>query len=167
MKKVMIFPAAAAIVLFLLLFAGNALSDESGYPPAPDFTLEDLEGNTHTLAGYEGKVVFLNFWATWCPPCRQEIPGFLELYEQYKDDGMVILGISLDQKGEAVVSSFADKINIEYPLIMATQEIMEAYQPGQYIPATIVIDKQGYIHDRHVGYLAKNDMEKLFLQLNQ
>ncbi len=167
MKNVLVLLAAAAMVLFSLLFVNNARSDDSDYPQAPEFNLEDLNGNTHTLAEYEGKVIFLNFWATWCPPCRQEIPGFVELYEQYKDDGMVILGISLDQKGEAVVNSFADKTKINYPLTMATQAVMEDYQPGQYIPATIVIDKEGRIRDRHVGYLAKNDMEKLFLQLNQ
>lgn len=167
MKKMMILTVAAAFVLFSLVPVNNAISDDSGYPSAPEFNLEDLNGNKHTLAAYEGKVIFLNFWATWCPPCRQEIPGFLELYDQYKEDGMVILGISLDQKGESVVSSFAEKFEISYPLIMANQDIMQAYQPGQYIPATIVIDKEGLIRERHVGYLAKEDMEKMFLQLNQ
>lgn len=167
MKKLMILTVTTVFVLFSLLLVNNAMSDDSGYPSAPEFTLEDLNGNTHALADYEGKVIFLNFWATWCPPCRQEIPGFLELYDQYNEDGMVILGISLDRKGESVVSSFAEKYEISYPLIMADQDIMEAYQPGQYIPATIVIDKEGRIRERHVGYLAKEDMEKMFLQLNQ
>jgi peroxiredoxin len=166
MKHLLILAAAAIFVLFFLLFVGHASSGDSVYPSAPGFVLEDLEGNTHTLDEYKGKVIFLNFWATWCPPCRQEIPGFLELYEQYKDEGMVILGISLDQQGEAAVKSFAGKMDITYPLIMASRDIMEKYQPGQYIPATIVIDKEGRVRDRHVGYFPKTDMEKMFLQLN-
>ncbi len=167
MKNLMIIPVAAAIVVVSFLFINTAEGLESEFPQAPDFILEDLEGNTHTLADYEGRVIFLNFWATWCPPCRQEIPGFMELHEQYKDQGMVILGISLDQKGEKVVKAFAENNDIVYPLALATQEIMDDYQPGQYIPVTITIDKDGRIRDRHVGFMAKNDMEKLFLQLNQ
>jgi len=132
---------------------------------APDFTLIALDGTEVTLRDFEGKVLFLNFWATWCSPCRQEIPGFLEIYDKYKDEGLEILGVSLDRQGSDVVKPFAEKMKITYPLAMANNEIMQAYQPGQYIPATIIIDREGNIHNKHVGYMDKTQVEKMFLEL--
>ncbi len=132
---------------------------------APEFTLIALDGTEVTLRDFEGKVLFLNFWATWCSPCRQEIPGFLEIYDKYKDEGLEILGVSLDRQGSDVVKPFAEKMKITYPLAMANNEIMQAYQPGQYIPATIIIDREGNIHNKHVGYMDKTQVEKMFLEL--
>jgi len=132
---------------------------------APEFTLIALDGTEVTLRDFEGKVLFLNFWATWCSPCRQEIPGFLEIYDKYKDEGMEILGVSLDPQGPDVIKPFAEKMKITYPLAMASNEIMQAYQPGQYIPATIIIDREGNIHNKHVGYMDKTQVEKMFLEL--
>jgi len=132
---------------------------------APEFTLIALDGTEVTLRDFEGKVLFLNFWATWCSPCRQEIPGFLEIYDKYKDEGMEILGVSLDRQGSDVVKPFAEKMKITYLLAMANNEIMQAYQPGQYIPATIIIDREGNIHNKHVGYMDKTQVEKMFLEL--
>ncbi len=132
---------------------------------APEFTLIALDGTEVTLRDFEGKVLFLNFWATWCSPCRQEIPGFLEIYDKYKDEGMEILGVSLDRQGPDVIKPFAEKMKITYPLAMANNEIMQAYQPGQYIPATIIIDREGNIHNKHVGYMDKTQVEKMFLEL--
>jgi len=132
---------------------------------APAFTLIALDGTEVTLRDFEGKVLFLNFWATWCSPCRQEIPGFLEIYDKYKDEGLEILGVSLDRQGSDVVKPFAEKMKITYPLAMANNEIMQAYQPGQYIPATIIIDREGNIHNKHVGYMDKTQVEKMFLEL--
>ena len=132
---------------------------------APEFTLIALDGTEVTLRDFEGKVLFLNFWATWCSPCRQEIPGFLEIYDKYKDEGLEILGVSLDRQGPDVVKPFAEEMKITYPLVMANNEIMQAYQPGQYIPATIIIDREGNIHNKHVGYMDKAQVEKMFLEL--
>lgn len=132
---------------------------------APEFTLIALDGTEVTLRDFEGKVLFLNFWATWCSPCRQEIPGFLEIYDKYKDEGMEILGVSLDLQGSDVVKPFAEKMKITYPLAMANNEIMQAYQPGPAIPATIIIDREGNIHNKHVGYMDKTQVEKMFLEL--
>ena len=132
---------------------------------APEFTLIALDGTEVTLRDFEGKVLFLNFWATWCSPCRQEIPGFLEIYDKYKYEGMEILGVSLDRQGPDVIKPFAEKMKITYPLAMANNEIMQAYQPGQYIPATIIIDREGNIQNKHVGYMDKTQVEKMFLEL--
>jgi peroxiredoxin len=133
---------------------------------APDFSLTGMDGSSISLEEIKGNVIFINFWATWCPPCRQEIPGFIELYEKYKEDGMVILGVSLDRGGPNVVKEFMQEYSISYPMAMATQEFYEAYQPGQYIPTTFVVDRQGNIRDKHVGYMSKEMMEKIFLELS-
>ncbi len=134
---------------------------------APDFSLTDLNGSTISLEEIKGNVIFINFWATWCPPCRQEIPGFIELYEKYKDDGMVIIGISLDRGGPNVVNQFMQEFGISYPMAMATREFYEAYEPGQYIPTTFVIDRLGNLKEKHVGFMPKDIMEKLFLELSK
>ncbi|MDI6792749.1 MAG: TlpA disulfide reductase family protein [bacterium] len=126
---------------------------------APDFTLDKLEGGVLTLSDLVGKVVILDFWATWCPPCRMEIPGFVELYSKYKGKGVEIIGLSLDRQGESVVRSFAQQHQINYPLVMATPEIVMAYGGVQSIPTTFLIDRQGNIANRHIGFAAKDVFE--------
>ena len=123
-------------------------------------------GFTWGSIAYRCKVVFLNFWATWCGPCRQEVPAFIEAYEKFKDQGMEILGVSLDQGGPSVVKKFAAKYKINYPLAMWTTQIIQDYQPCDYIPSTIFIDSQGRIQGKHIGPLTKSDLEKKFLELS-
>ncbi|MCD6193525.1 MAG: hypothetical protein B5M54_10740 [Candidatus Aminicenantes bacterium 4484_214] len=165
MKKVL-FISLLSCFLLAWLWPSLIISAEKEYPPAPDFTLTDLNGQTISLADFEGKVIFLNFWATWCPPCRQEIPGFIEIYEKYKDKGMVIIGISVD-RGVSKVREFVNDNHIPYPVAMFTNEIIKAYQPGRFIPTTIIIDKEKKIRDKHVGYMDKETLERYFLDLNK
>lgn len=132
---------------------------------APEFTIKDLEGNLISSADFKDKVVIINFWATWCPPCKAEIPGFVESYAEYKDQGLEIVGLSLDQLSPEKVLEFAENFKINYPVAMSTEEIYNAYQPGQYIPSSIIIDKSGQIRHRHVGYLDKDDIVKYFQSL--
>ena len=157
-----------AVVLFLAVVpAKPVMSRDNGFPDAPDFFLKDLNGNEVTLDDFEGKVLFVNFWATWCPPCREEIPGFVETYAVYHEKGMEILGISLDRQGVYVVKKFAEKYEVNYPIALGTQQLVQDYQPGQYIPTTIIIDREGKIRHRHVGYMDKTVLEKYFLELSQ
>jgi len=157
-----------AVVLFLAVVpAKPVMSRDNGFPDAPDFFLKDLNGNEVTLDDFEGKVLFVNFWATWCPPCREEIPGFVETYAVYHEKGMEILGISLDRQGADVVKKFAEKYEVNYPIALGTQQLVQDYQPGQYIPTTIIIDREGKIRHRHVGYMDKTVLEKYFLELSQ
>lgn len=157
-----------AVVLFLAVVpAKPVMSRDNGFPDAPDFFLKDLNGNEVTLDDFEGKVLFVNFWATWCPPCREEIPGFVETYAVYHEKGMEILGISLDRQGADVVRKFAEKYEVNYPIALGTQQLVQDYQPGQYIPTTIIIDREGKIRHRHVGYMDKTVLEKYFLELSQ
>jgi len=167
MKTRIFLSAVLSIFVLVLADAHLAFSQDNEFPEAPHFVLEDLNGNEITLDDFKGKVLFLNFWATWCPPCREEIPGFVDIYEIYNDEGMEILGVSLDRRGKEVVRKFAEKYEINYPMAMGNNQLIQDYQPGQYIPTTIVIDRQGRIRDKHVGYLDKTLIEKYFLQLSQ
>jgi len=167
MKKLIYLSVVLLTILLILGYANSVLSRTSEFPEAPDFVLEDLNGNEITLDDFEGKVLFINFWATWCPPCREEIPGFVEVYETYSENGMEILGVSLDQRGVEVVKKFAEMYDVNYPMAMGTTQFVQDYQPGQYIPTTIIIDPEGRIRDRHVGYLDKATLEQYFLQVSQ
>jgi cytochrome c biogenesis protein CcmG/thiol:disulfide interchange protein DsbE len=135
------------------------------YPPAPDFTFKDLRGNEISLSDCRDKVVFLNFWATWCPPCREEIPGFIEVNEKYKNRGLVIIGISVDRISPKSVLNFVKKHKITYPVVMSTKKIIKDYTPGNVIPVTIIIDRRGKIRHKLIGYRDKEILENIFLKL--
>ena len=127
----------------------------TGGTPAPAFTLQDLDGKNVSLAGLRGKVVVLDFWATWCPPCVKEIPHFVELHEQYKDKGVEIVGISLDDAGISVVKAFVQKYQIKYPILMTDGRVDKAFGGISGIPTTFVIDSAGNISKKYVGYNSK------------
>mgnify|MGYP001033631536 CR=1 FL=1 len=169
MKKLL---AVAAVAIFLLLFAAVLIRpahSRGNYSQAPDFKVTDLTGKSISLSDYRGKVLFLNFWATWCPPCRAEIPEFVEVYGEQKAKGLEILGISLDSKGKEAVAAFVNKYKINYPVVLETRNMTEKlvndYRPGQFIPTTIIIDKQGQIRNKHVGQMSKEMLVKYFQQL--
>jgi peroxiredoxin len=169
MKKVV----ALALPVAFLLFLGAALPrgghSQSNFPKAPDFKVTDLNGKSISLSDYEGKVLFLNFWATWCPPCRAEIPDFVEVYGREKPKGLEILGISLDTKPKDVVVAFVEKLKINYPVVLetrsATEKIVLDYEMGNAIPVTIVIDKKGRVRAKQVGQLDRGTLLEYFNQL--
>ena len=112
---------------------------------APAWALPDLNGRTVTLSSLKGKVVLLNFWATWCPPCRTEIPDLIALQKKYADDGVVVVGVSLDETGSSAVKSFVAKNGINYPVVMGDQRTASAYGGITAIPTTFVIDRGGKV----------------------
>ncbi len=126
--------------------------------PAPDFALRDLHGKEVKLADFKGKVVILDFWATWCPPCVKEIPHFIELYKEYKEQNFAMLGISTD-RDMGVVKSFAQEHQVNYPILMADVKTRQAYGGIPSIPTTFVIDQAGKIHRQYVGYRDKSVFE--------
>ena len=128
---------------------------EPAREPAPSFTLQDLNGKQVSLSDFKGKVVVLDFWATWCPPCVKEIPHFIELHEQYKDRGFAMVGISLDHQGVSVVKSFVRKYQVNYPILMTDGRVDKAYGGITGIPTTFVIDSAGNIRQKYVGYRDK------------
>lgn len=120
---------------------------------APDFTLTDLNGKEVSLSNLRGKVVLLEFWATWCLPCRESIPAMNEIYKRYSDKGLVVLGISVD-KGQNIledVRAFAREFSIQYPVAIDSKSVSNHY--GVYsIPTTVLIDKEGKIVLKNIGF---------------
>ncbi|MGA9118054.1 MAG: TlpA disulfide reductase family protein [Bacteroidota bacterium] len=127
---------------------------------APNFKAKASDGTTIELDKLKGKVVVVNFWATWCPPCRQEIPGFIDVYKEYKSKGLEIVGVSLDQKGWEVVKPYMSKVSINYPVVLPDETLNSGYGRIDAIPTTFFVDKKGNIVDKHVGYMDKGDFEK-------
>ncbi len=152
-------------IMSLLVFFSKIGLSKQNYEVAPDFKIEDLDGKIHTLNDYRGKILLINFWATWCPPCRAEIPDFIEVYEAEKNNGLAILGLSVDDLSTNELQTFVRRFKINYPVALATQEIIRQFRPGQYIPTTIFIDKKGQIRHKHVGLLDKKTLLDYFRKL--
>ena len=125
-----------------------------------DFTFKDLDGKNVALSSYKGKVVLLNFWATWCGPCKAEIPGFVELQDKYKDD-LVIVGFSVDDTAEKA-QAFATQYKINYPVLLGEgrEELQEAYGPIWGIPASFIISRDGKVCRKHLGIAPKAVFER-------
>ena len=157
------------IIPFILFTSACVQAEKTGNPAeylqAPEFALEDLNGNTITLSSLKGKVVFLNLWATWCPPCVREIPAFIEVYKEYKDKGLEIIGISVDDGGSAKVLKFVEQYKINYPIVMYTTQFIRDFMPGNAIPVTFIIDPQGKIRHKKIGLTNKAFLENWFLKL--
>lgn len=124
-----------------------------------DFTLHGPGGETVRLADYEGKVVLLNFWGTWCPPCRVEVPAFVDVQEAYRDRGFVIIGVAVEDTAEAV-KSFASEMKINYPIAMSQENFENAYGPIYGLPLSYFIARDGSICRKHFGELTKERVER-------
>jgi peroxiredoxin len=162
MKKIILLVLAGLIIL--LAIGTIVFGAETENTPAPDFALKDLDGNALTLGAFKGKVLLLNFWATWCPPCRAEIPDFVETYRDFKVKGLEIIGVSVDKVTPAKLRNFLSQAKINYPIALADRKFLDDYEPGNYIPVTILIDKKGVIRFRQVGQIDKETLIKLFNQ---
>jgi peroxiredoxin len=122
-------------------------------------TMKDMNGAEVKLADQKGKVVLLNFWATWCPPCLAEIPEFVKVYEEKKRDGFTILGVSTDDTPEQL-QAFASERKVTYPLLLITPEVEDAYGPLFGLPTSILIARDGSVCKRHFGPMSKEQLEK-------
>jgi cytochrome c biogenesis protein CcmG/thiol:disulfide interchange protein DsbE len=127
---------------------------------APDFALTDLSGKTVRLADFKDKIVLLDFWTTWCAPCREQIPDFVELQKQYAEKGFTLLGISLDEEGAAVVKPFAQQFGINYPVVIGNTQVSAAYGGMQALPTAFLIGRDGRILEAFVGDRARPDFER-------
>lgn len=150
----------SGIIVALLIALGTNTVVAQTRSVAPDFTLKTADGKAITLSKLKGKVVLINFWATWCGPCRAEIPGFLEVYKKYRTRNFEIIGISLDNSGWKVVNPFVEKYKIDYPIVLGDDSLVKAYGNFNAIPTTFLVDKKGNVVEEHVGYLSKEDLEK-------
>lgn len=149
-------PVRVAVLLCLALIVPGRARAES----APGWTLTDVKGKAVKLSDFAGKVVVIDFWATWCQPCREEIPHFVALQEKYKKQGVVIVGISLDQGGVMPVDHFIKQFKINYPVVMGSDEVAERYGATDAIPATFIIDRKGNIAASHIGDTDADTIDK-------
>jgi peroxiredoxin len=132
---------------------------------AQNFALADANGAPIKLSDYKGKVVLLNFWATWCGPCKVEIPWFIEFEKTYKDRGFVTLGVSMDDDGWKAVKPFMAQRAINYPVTIGNDRVAELYGGIDSLPTTFLIDREGRIASRHLGLVSKRDYEAEILKL--
>jgi thiol-disulfide isomerase/thioredoxin len=119
--------------------------------PVPPFLVRDLDGNVISTADWNGKVVLMNFWATWCPPCRVEIPFLIQLQKKYKDDGLLILGISLDDGPADEVKEFAIATGMNYPIVMRSRELLMEFGGVPALPTSFLVNKDGRVVQKHEG----------------
>ena len=131
--------------------------------PAPFWKLKDLDGKTVTSDDFKGKVVVLDFWATWCPPCKAEIPGYVAMQKKYGPEGLVFVGISVDEDGPEVVRSFVKAHGINYPIVMFNEDVVNAFAPIEGYPTTFIIDREGNIVDKKIGAKPAEFYEKEIL----
>ena len=135
----------------------NSTDMSSSNNQAPNFTLVDTNGKKVSLSDYKGKVVILDFWATWCPPCRRGIPDLIDIQKQFKNK-IVVLGISLDTDTKGDVPSFIKNMGINYSVLYASPEVVQAYGNIDAIPTSFIIDKKGKIVNQHVGLTPKETL---------
>jgi peroxiredoxin len=147
-------------------FTGNAppAVPPSGYirkedrKLAPDFVLDDASGQPVKLSDFRGKVVLLNFWATWCIPCAAEIPWFIDFQKEHESDGLVTLGVSLDEDGWKIVKPYIGTHQINYRVMLGNDDVAQLYNATS-LPTTMIIDRSGRIAATHVGICGKKDYE--------
>ena len=154
-----------ALALLALLLAPSALLRASPVKPvpAPAWKLKDVDGKLVSWEQFKGKVVVVDFWATWCPPCRTEIPGYIALQKKYAAAGLVIVGISVDTDGPEVVRKYMKDVGINYQIVIADDQVQDLFAPIQGYPTTFIIDRDGLIRDKKLGREPTAEYEKAIL----
>jgi thiol-disulfide isomerase/thioredoxin len=127
--------------------------------PAPDFALTSLDGRTLKLSDFRGKAVLLNFWATWCEPCKIEMPWFVELEKKYGPQGLAVLGVAMDDASPKEIAEFAGKLGVNYPILLGKEEVGTAYGGVQYLPTTFYIGRDQKIMNRVFGLVSRSEIE--------
>lgn len=157
------------IVIFTFSFFNQSNAQQSSKPqnfkPAPDFSLKTMEGNTFTLSDHKGQVIVLNFWATWCGPCRKEIPDFIDLQKELRSEGVLFAGVSLDKKGWSKVRPYAKKMGINYPIMVDDGSVSRQYGPIRAIPTSFIINKKGKVEYVAPGMLNRKKLKPILLKL--
>ena len=159
--------AAGVLTLALLITACQPKttaaggSSESGRKPAPEFSLKDVNGQTVKLSDYRGKVVLLNFWATWCGPCKIEIPWFIEFQNKYGKDGLQVVGVSVDDT-QAKLKPYVAQMKMNYLVLQGLDhdDLQDAYGPMFGIPVTVLISRDGKVCAKHTGLSSRDAFEK-------
>jgi peroxiredoxin len=126
---------------------------------APDFELVSLDGQKVKLSDFRGKAVVLNFWATWCAPCKTEMPWFVDLQKHYGSDGLAIVGVAMDDSDPQKIAQFASEMGVNYPVLLGTNKVSEEYGDVEYLPTTFYINRQGKIVKKVAGLIDKARIE--------
>jgi peroxiredoxin len=169
-KRNAIVIAVVAAAVALLLFTGVRMArPKAGVAKinnvgkngaeAPDFELTSLDGKQVRLSDYRGKAVLLNFWATWCAPCKIEMPWFVDLQKQYASQGLQVIGVAMDDSGQETIARFAKEMNVNYPLLIGKESVGDAYGGVEFLPTTFFVDRQGKVVDRVFGLVSHSDIE--------
>lgn len=139
---------------------GQGLNPLPDRPQASDFTLLDVDGNSHRLSDYRGKVMIVNFWATWCPPCREEMPSLQRAWDQVRDEGIVVLAIDVGENREAV-SAFLGRVPMDFPFLLDERADVTTRWPVKGLPTTFVLDTKGRFAYHAIGEREWDDPELL------
>ena len=139
--------------------AAQSKPSKTASKSAPDFSLKDSDGRAVRLSDYRGKVVLLNFWATWCGPCKVEIPWFIEFEQKYKDRGFAVLGVAMDDEGWSAVRPYITERKMNYRILLGDDTVAQQYGGVDSLPTTFLLDREGKIIGRHVGLVSKSDYE--------
>jgi peroxiredoxin len=154
----------------IILWLGcGKTSEKKELPPAEagfDFTLPDLSGKIYSLKDFKGKIYIINFWATWCPACEEEMAKLNELQEKYKKEGLVVIGIALDKDSLNLVEPFVRKKGINYPILRGNEQVLRSLENFSGMPTTLIIDQKGSIKKKYDGSFDKDDLEKNLKELS-
>jgi peroxiredoxin len=134
-------------------------TDQMKSGAAPDFTLQSLDGKTIRLSDFRGKAVVLNFWATWCAPCKIEMPWFVDLQKQYGPAGVQFLGVAMDDASTKEIAEFTQGMNVNYPILIGKEAVGDAYGGVQFLPETFYLDRDGKIVDKAFGLKGRGEIE--------
>ena len=127
--------------------------------PAPDFALASLDGKTLKLSDFHGKAVLLNFWATWCEPCKIEMPWFIDLQKKYGAQGFQVVGVAMDDASPSDIADFAKKMGVNYPIVIGKETVGDQYGGLPYLPSTFYIDRDGKVIERVFGLRSRSEIE--------
>ncbi len=142
-----------------------AVKAEKDRKPAADFALKDANGRTVRLSDYRGKVVLLNFWATWCGPCKIEIPWFMQFEQELKDRGFAVLGVAMDDEGWDAVKPYIEQHKINYRIVLGNDSVADTYGGVDALPTTFLIDRDGRIAAKHQGLVSRSEYQNEILHL--
>lgn len=164
-KTVLVLAFSLLVFAWIVLRRPPARQGYSGsLRPAPNFTLTDLSGQKLSLDNYRGKVVMLDFWATWCVPCKEEIPHFVDMQTKYGPRGLQVIGISMDDD-EPPIRAFQQQFKMNYPVARGSADLATQYGGVLGLPITFIIDREGRIVSRHIGQTKPEVFESEILKL--
>ena len=166
MKRSPLVLVVVAFVVALMLYVGYHKARRSGptsrltqSSPAPDFSLESLDGKTTRLSDFRGKAVLLNFWATWCGPCKIEMPWFVDFQKQYGSQGLQIVGVAMDDASKEDIGKFAKDMGVNYPILIGKESVGDQYGGIPGLPESFLIARDGKIVDKIIGLRGKAEIE--------